>query len=190
VLTVYLEDIRDKELVLTGAADAEMLELLLERLEGERVTLEGPVNYRFRIVRAYDMIEVDGVVQTEVGLTCSRCLGQYSAPLNEAFSLTYAETLPRIEDESDEEEVELTADELGVVLLDGESFDLTEPLLENLLVALPLQPLCHEGCKGLCPHCGTDLNLASCQCEAPQFDTRFSALKNFKIGSSGDADES
>jgi len=190
VLTVYLEDIGEKGLQLTGEADADLLALLTERLVDDQVRLSGPLHYRFRIFRAYDMIEIEGGFETEIELACSRCLGNYKAPLREIFTLTFAEELPEVEDEAGDDEVELSAEEMGITLLEGDSIDLTEPLLENILVALPLQPLCSDGCKGLCPHCGIDLNQGSCSCEAPQFDTRFSALKNFKVGSKGDSNDS
>lgn len=190
MLTVYLEDIGEKGLQLAGEADADLLALLTERLADDRVRLAGPVHYRFRIVRAYDMIEIEGGVETEVVLACSRCLGAYTAPLRETFALTFAEELPQVDDEDGEEGVELSAEEMGIVLLEGDSIDLTEPLLENVLVALPLQPLCSDDCKGLCPHCGIDLNQGSCSCEEPQFDTRFSALKNFKVDAKGGTNDS
>lgn len=183
MLTVDIEDIGEEGLQLDGEADADVLALLSEYLDDDRVRLAGPVYYRFRVFPAHDLIEVDGGVETEITLTCGRCLVDYTAPLRETFSLTYAKELPRVEVEDDQDEIELSAEEMGIVLIEGESIDLTEPLLENVLVALPLQPLCRQDCKGLCPHCGADLNSKTCNCEAPQFDTRFSALKNFKVDS-------
>ncbi len=35
---------------------------------------------------------------------------------------------------------------------------------EAVVLALPLQPLCSDDCRGLCPHCGADLNLGPCGC--------------------------
>jgi uncharacterized protein len=38
-----------------------------------------------------------------------------------------------------------------------------EPLLrEYLLLDLPTRTLCTPACRGLCPICGTDLNLSDC----------------------------
>ena len=43
---------------------------------------------------------------------------------------------------------------------------------------LPMKTLCKDGCKGLCPICGKDLNEGSCNCEAPG-DSRFDVLSSF-----------
>jgi len=51
-----------------------------------------------------------------------------------------------------------------------------EPLARDaVLLGLPLAPLCSEGCRGLCPTCGANLNLEPCACEAPS-DPRWAAL--------------
>ncbi|MCD6461068.1 DUF177 domain-containing protein [bacterium] len=49
----------------------------------------------------------------------------------------------------------------------GENINLTESLREDIMVSLPIRVLCQKDCKGLCPHCGTDLNKGSCEC-SPQ----------------------
>ena len=47
-----------------------------------------------------------------------------------------------------------------------------------LLLNLPEQVLCKEDCKGLCPECGTNLNLKDCDCGDKDIDPRWAALKN------------
>jgi uncharacterized protein len=42
-----------------------------------------------------------------------------------------------------------------------------------------MKPLCSETCKGICPHCGTDLNKGSCTCEKNTVDPRLEVLKKF-----------
>jgi len=66
---------------------------------------------------------------------------------------------------------------------DGESYRLghdrvdLEPLArEALTLALPLAPLCSEGCRGLCPACGADLNEGDCGCPPADADPRWAAL--------------
>jgi uncharacterized protein len=36
--------------------------------------------------------------------------------------------------------------------------DLTANMREDIILELPQRALCAEDCKGLCPHCGKDLN--------------------------------
>lgn len=60
--------------------------------------------------------------------------------------------------------------------LAGDQLDL-EPLARDAVVLeLPLAPLCSEGCLGLCPTCGADLNEGACGCQAEVGDPRWAAL--------------
>jgi uncharacterized protein len=55
-----------------------------------------------------------------------------------------------------------------------------EPMARDaVLLELPLAPLCSEGCLGLCPECGTNWNLSSCDC-TPQVDPRWSGLDQLR----------
>ena len=47
----------------------------------------------------------------------------------------------------------------------------------NIAINLPMQFLCREDCKGLCPLCGQNLNLGSCGCDPALERSAFSALK-------------
>jgi uncharacterized metal-binding protein YceD (DUF177 family) len=74
-----------------------------------------------------------------------------------------------------EPEIELEKDELGVLVIEGEHLD-TEPLIaEQVLLELPMKPLCGPECRGLCPRCGADRNQVADCCEEPA-DERFEAL--------------
>jgi len=55
--------------------------------------------------------------------------------------------------------------------------DITKELHDTLLLAVPMKILCKEDCRGLCPHCGADLNEGPCGCDAPQIDPRWEALR-------------
>jgi uncharacterized protein len=55
--------------------------------------------------------------------------------------------------------------------------DLSFGVRESLLLALPMKVLCSEDCKGLCPHCGANLNEESCDCVAETIDPRWAELR-------------
>jgi uncharacterized protein len=50
-----------------------------------------------------------------------------------------------------------------------------------LLLSLPTRPLCREDCRGLCPHCGINLNRESCGCREERLDSRLAALRSIKV---------
>jgi uncharacterized protein len=56
--------------------------------------------------------------------------------------------------------------------------DLGEALREYALLAMPMQPLCREDCKGLCPICGKDRNVEPCTCADGGGDDRFDILRS------------
>ena len=59
------------------------------------------------------------------------------------------------------------SDETETYLLAGDQLDL-EPLVRDaVLLGLPQAPLCEEGCRGLCPTCGAELDQGPCRCPAP-----------------------
>ena len=62
--------------------------------------------------------------------------------------------------------------------------DLTEELRECIILSFPSNPLCSEDCKGLCPHCGADLNKGPCRCRPDEGgDLRWGGLDG--LGSDG-----
>lgn len=75
------------------------------------------------------------------------------------------------------DEVELVAEEMDVEFLKDDRIDLSGLLRENVLLNLPIQPLCRAECRGLCPRCGINLNESSCQCRVQAPDPRFLRLQ-------------
>lgn len=71
---------------------------------------------------------------------------------------------------------ESDADGEEVYPLAGDQVDL-EPLARDaVLLELPLVPVCHEGCQGLCSECGVRLDEGGCGCERQNIDPRWAAL--------------
>jgi uncharacterized protein len=127
------------------------------------------------LLREADGISFSGAIDTVAGLTCSRCLESYDLPLELRFDLLYT-TLPEEagfgESRMDEEQVTRTR-------FDGVRIDLGALLSEQIYLGLPLKPLCHEGCRGLCPRCGANRNQGACGCpEERTEDPRLRILKD------------
>ncbi len=64
-------------------------------------------------------------------------------------------------------------------IIDG-FYDLTELVKDTLVASQPIQNLCRENCKGLCPICGKNLNDGACECDNFNVDPRLAPLMNFK----------
>lgn len=134
-------------------------------------------------VRAYEvsgMIELTGHIAVEVNMPCKRCLVPSRCEINADFSQTYVDELPQVSGD-DGEELELSADDMGLEQYEDDSIDLTDEIQQQLVVLLPDHSLCSDACKGLCLGCGVDLNNTSCDCSKTDASLNFAVLKDFKV---------
>jgi len=120
-------------------------------------------------------IRLNGDFVTRVEVACARCLEPIVKDVSGPFDLLYR---PQGTD-AGKEEISITSAEAEVSYYQGESLLLEDALREQVLLALPLKVICREDCKGLCPHCGKNLNVAACGCAEPN-DPRWSALKDLR----------
>ncbi|MBW1991706.1 MAG: DUF177 domain-containing protein [Deltaproteobacteria bacterium] len=104
-------------------------------------------------------IFLHGHLEGTLALSCSRCLAAYDARVETDFDLLLE---PGPEPVVPEEE--LTAEELDLDFYQGDVVDLEKYLREQILLMMPLKPLCAESCRGICPRCGADLNHEPCRC--------------------------
>ncbi|MEA3544802.1 MAG: DUF177 domain-containing protein [Thermodesulfobacteriota bacterium] len=144
--------------------------------EGGGPKFSEPLVFKLRLQRTGTFVEVDGCLDAVVTLKCGRCLQGFELPLSELFTLTFVPCLPG--DNETEEEVELETGDLGLITYADEVLELQDPLQEQLLMAVPISPVCQSSCKGLCPECGTDLNVMRCGCVRTPFNSKFTVLAN------------
>lgn len=121
-------------------------------------------------------IRVQGWASVAMETECDRCLDPATCAVDAPFDLYY---LPEGA-EPPTEEVELGEAEAEVGFYSGAGVDLNDILREHILLSLPMQRLCREDCKGICPACGQNRNTMDCQCEARPADDRWRALKDLK----------
>ncbi len=124
---------------------------------------------------------VSGTFDTDVRLICSRCLSEFEKPLKETFEMAFAPEEPGTVDNKDDQDKELTAEEIKMMYFDGEEIDLKDALQQQLIMNLSQKPLCKETCKGLCQKCGANLNEENCRCSKDQINSKFEMLKNLKL---------
>jgi uncharacterized protein len=110
-------------------------------------------------------------------LGCVRCLEEFSYPLSSTFDLT----LHPVKESASEEDVELTEDDMESNIFEGGEIHLSEIACEQIFLEIPYQPLCREDCRGLCPNCGKDLNLAPCGCRGEDTESGFAVLRKLKL---------
>ena len=121
-------------------------------------------------------IRVEGQYTVEMGAQCDRCLGRARFPLEASFDLYYR---PAAEVAA-QEEVAINEDDAEIGFYEGSGMVLEDILREQVLLALPMQRVCQDACKGICPECGSNRNEGDCGCSPVAADDRWSALRNLK----------
>jgi uncharacterized protein len=71
-------------------------------------------------------------------------------------------------------------DDPDAYLIENDQINLLPMMRENILLAIPIGPLCQDDCPGFCPDCGLDLSEATCSCEKSDSDPRWSVLDQLK----------
>lgn len=99
---------------------------------------------------------------------CGRCLESYIMEDNTVLTGKLVEETGK---ESYEEEGDL-------IYYTEDKLDLSDDIMDMVILSLPMKPLCNKKCKGLCPKCGINLNENQCDCEFDYVDPRFEKLKD------------
>ncbi len=161
---------------------ADIFPALKELLQSGECRFIDALKVRVRLMRIRDIIEVEGTIETRVGLNCARCLEPFAMPIAGRFQLTYTQVIAESSPSSEKEEIELQADEMRMIAFEGDILDLRDAIQDQVVMSLPLQPLCSPDCKGLCPHCGANLNEGVCDCDKTPQTSPFAVLKKLNLG--------
>jgi uncharacterized protein len=145
-------------------------------------------------------IQVKGQVRVRMQAECDRCLEPAGFPIDSSFELYYrpvsegylgvnannavrrgrrpeaaiAARAVRVEEKA------IDAGEAEMGFYEGDGLELNDVLREFVLLALPMQKLCNENCKGICPVCGQNRNQNECRCRIEAGDNRWAALKELR----------
>jgi uncharacterized protein len=115
---------------------------------------------------------VAGHVATRVEAACDRCLELVAFPIDADFELLYRPPL------AGAAELAVKGPDAEVGFYEGDGLKLADVLAEEILLLLPMQRVCREDCKGICPVCGQDRNQAACSCHQEVGDDRWAGLRN------------
>ena len=135
-MKIFIHDIPEEGLVVVESLDQAFLSINDELTQAlEKVGVKACVS----ITEGRLIVLLD--VSTGVQLTCSRCLAKTRFVIEKKdLLLTYP-------------------------IHQEKTIDLTEDIREAIIIDLPIKPLCSPTCKGLCQHCGANLNQAMCLCK-------------------------
>ena len=100
---------------------------------------EDPIVVSAFIMKADRELIVQAEIRGQLQLTCGRCLTAFAIPLQTSATLSYQ-------------------------VAPTDVVDIADDIRQEILLAYPMIPVCEQGCKGLCPSCGQNLNHGACRC--------------------------
>lgn len=133
-------------------------------LDDPRLTERADVDIELRLESLTDGVVVDARVSVPFHAECRRCLRPIDAVAIAEVHELY--------------QVNLTDPDAFPV--EHDQIDLEPMVREAVLLELPDAPLCRPDCAGLCPVCGIDRNIGSCDCDTTVRDERWAALDDLR----------
>lgn len=209
-MKVYLHEIKDIDHELDVNESTDWVKKVLESADEKfdekpyekKALADRKAKIHFNLRKVDDVVVASGDIDTEIRLLCSRCAIPFSFKIDEHFSSLYCkdkqmagiayldnEDNPRgqnkgyarhAHNEGSGQKASEATDDLDITYLSEDFLDLSDVLAEQIQLRVPFQPLCKEDCKGICPNCGTNLNLGRCACSKIIKKNPFSILKDFK----------
>jgi uncharacterized protein len=174
-MKILLADILAVPTELDYAAPVDQLNAALHHGGREEYEFAPPLDVHVSFYRAQLDLFFDGHVSGTATATCARCLEPVPLEVQQDFSIILTPET-RLKGE-----IELAPGDLTQSFYSGVEVDLNPLVYEQVLLALPTRSLCAEECRGLCPHCGANLNNGQCACTEETGDPRLAVLRSLKI---------
>jgi len=174
-MRIRTQDILETTRSMTYDEPTEVLNPLLAKDVVHDYEFTGPVTVRLNYYRAGLDLLFDGEAVGHIVGQCARCLEAYRFDLAVPFRFVFVPR-PHVDVGAETGDPDLS-------YYDGPEVDLSVPLRERLILALPTQPLCQEGCRGLCPDCGANRNTSPCGCAPRAGNPRLAVLRQLRMGS-------
>lgn len=123
--------------------------------------VDDDVRLTLRVSALSDGVVANGRATFRATLTCHRCLSEWDDERSVDVMQVY----------------QAVPDEDGRRLQSDGTIDLEPAVRDEVVLDLPLAPLCRPDCKGLCTVCGTDLNTNPCSGHTDESDHPLAALR-------------
>ncbi|MFA6597132.1 MAG: DUF177 domain-containing protein [Ignavibacteriaceae bacterium] len=124
-----------------------------------------------RMDKRHNQIVLNVTLALEAKFTCDRCLEEFIQPIETTFQHVYLFGTEAPEDENES---------VTYLSFEADKVDISPELYDYAEIAIPLKKVCNAECKGLCSHCGTNLNVTTCSCKDEEIDDRWLPLQKLK----------
>ncbi|SDC51592.1 MULTISPECIES: YceD family protein [unclassified Candidatus Frackibacter] len=127
------------------------------QLKGRDIEIENPVEMDLQVINTDESFLVTGTIDLYLAVKCSRCLKPFEMAVEAKV----------------EEEVSKDRVEVGQLT----TIDIEDEVIDSIMLAVPMKPVCDDECAGLCPSCGINLNFEDCDCFMHTVDPRLAKLE-------------
>jgi uncharacterized protein len=138
--------------------------------------LTAPIDGTVRLSRTNRGVLADADLTTSLAGECSRCLKELSIPLVLGIREEYLPTI----DLASGKPVALDDEPDALRLTDHHEVDLEPAVVDAIVLAEPIAPLCRPDCPGLCIVCGQPLEAGDHDHPDDDIDPRLEALRGFQ----------
>lgn len=176
-MKIRIDDIPDSGVQLHFSGSEDILSEFLEAVPAPAgVAIDSHIKGNLQIVRHGAKVRIEGSIKALLQLQCSRCLKDFS--LEKAVTLdllaAWGDVAAQLQEDTD------GSDE-NTIFLEAPLLDVSELIVQEILLDIPMKPLCAETCPGLCPRCGALKGSPECTCpKEVAVDPRWEALAKLK----------
>jgi uncharacterized protein len=203
-MKIFLHEITDIDTELDFTHEEKWVSDAVARVDEIESRKQRAIRTHLNLRKVDDVVVIQGDIETELRLLCSRCAAPFGYAVHPDFSalfcrdpdmagIAHLERNPadrrapgrpvgqnrgfarHAHDFSADASAESGKD-LDITYISHDFVDLGEVLTEQLQLQVPFQPLCRDSCKGICPRCGADLNVGRCACAKIVKDSPFAVL--------------
>lgn len=174
-MKIIINNIPDEGLKISLHKDSDWFQDLLSEKEKKGLSIER-IEVSCQAKKIRETVFIDGSLETTVASNCCRCLEVTHLPVETSFRYVFVPEKNRSKQED-----ELSVEDLEYGYYQDDVIDLDNLIFEQVMLQIPIKVLCADTCKGLCPHCGMNLNTANCGCHTEYVDERLAVLKEFKV---------
>jgi uncharacterized protein len=122
--------------------------------------ITGDVHLHVEIHKSGNSYDVKGFEEYDLVLTCSRCLRDIKQHEKRNFHLKFKKNADYAISDKSAGETDKTESEF---IVENNCINLGPFLRDEIILSVPMKPLCSEECRGLCPICGVNLNKTTCE---------------------------
>ena len=130
-------------------------------------SFSGPIRLKIFVDRIENLFRFKISVMTDVDISCDRCLEPFQSGVDVMIEQIYELGIS-----------DLDSDEIIIIPRNSKEIDISDAIQEVFVLNRRIKQLCQDGCKGLCPNCGINLNKKSCNCQRDNIDPRLEKLKS------------